>query len=171
MPSKHQRRAARENVLALLYSCDIKEMDIIDAIENGAYPEEEFWLSQYAERIARGIAEKQSEIDTQLAVASENWALDRMPMIDRAILRLSAYEMLYVDEVPVPVAISEAVELARQYGSEDESSRFVNGVLGRIARGMDEEQLADERRGDERQAREEASEPTCVAKPDQEVKA
>ena len=60
-----------------------------------------------------------------------------MPVVDRALLRLAVYEMVYVDDVPVSVAINEAVELAKIYGGEDESSRFVNGVLGRIARTME----------------------------------
>ena len=62
-----------------------------------------------------------------------------MPVVDRALLRLAVYEMVYVDDVPVSVAINEAVELAKVYGGEDESSRFVNGVLGRISRTMEEE--------------------------------
>ena len=62
-----------------------------------------------------------------------------MPVVDRAILRLAVYEMTYVDEVPVSVTINEAVELAKAYGGEDDSSRFVNGVLGRIAAGIDAE--------------------------------
>ena len=74
----------------------------------------------------------------RLASTSENWSVDRMPVVDRALLRLAVYEMVYVDDVPVSVAINEAVELAKAYGGEDESSRFVNGVLGRIARTMEE---------------------------------
>ena len=62
-----------------------------------------------------------------------------MPIVDRCILRLATYEMLFVDEVPVSVAINEAVELAKDFGGEDESPRFVNGVLGRIARQLEED--------------------------------
>ena len=82
----------------------------------------------------RGVRDNCEDIDARLDHASDNWALDRMPVVDRAILRVAVYEMLYVDEVPVSVAINEAVELAKAYGGEDDSSRFVNGVLGRIAR-------------------------------------
>ena len=71
-----------------------------------------------------------------------------MPVVDRAILRLAVYEMIYVDEVPVSVTINEAVELAKAYGGEDDSSRFVNGVLGRIAAGIDAE-ASSEVAGDE----------------------
>lgn len=134
---KHERRIARESALALLYSCDITQADIIETIDQGNYPAEDFNFSEYAERLLRGVAEKQSEIDSYLTSTSENWALDRMPVIDRAVLRLALYEMIYVDEVPVSVAINEAVELAKLFGGEDESSRFVNGILGRIARSLD----------------------------------
>jgi N utilization substance protein B len=64
---------------------------------------------------------------------SENWSLERMPLVDLNILRLATFEMLYLDDVPQSVSINEAVELAKNFGGEDDSSRFVNGVLGRIA--------------------------------------
>ena len=81
-------------------------------------------------------------IDKHLAATSENWALARMPIVDRSILRLATYEMMYVDDVPTSVTINEAVELAKDFGGEDESPRFVNGVLGRIAKILDEEKAA-----------------------------
>lgn len=134
---KHERRKARESALALLYSCDITECDPVALIEEGRYPAEGFEFPEYAERLVLGVGEHLADIDALLASTSENWALDRMPIVDRAVLRLAAYEMSYVDEVPVSVAINEAVELAKAFGGEDDSSRFVNGVLGRIARGME----------------------------------
>lgn len=131
---KHERRRARESALALLYSSDITETDAVTLIEEGRYPSEDFVFPEYAERLVLGVGEHSDDIDKHLAATSENWALDRMPVVDRSVLRLAVYEMLYVDEVPVSVAINEAVELAKAFGGEDDSSRFVNGVLGRIAR-------------------------------------
>ena len=131
---KHARRRARENALAILYSSDIIESNAVAIVEEGRYPASDIHLSEYAEMLVEGVSEHLDEIDEKLVATSENWALDRMPVVDRAILRLAVYEMLYVDEVPVSVAINEAVELAKAYGGEDESSRFVNGVLGRISR-------------------------------------
>lgn len=131
---KHARRRARENALAILYSSDIIESSAMSIVEEGRYPVSDIHLSEYAESLVEGVSEHLEEIDAKLVATSENWALDRMPVVDRAILRLAVYEMLYVDEVPVSVAINEAVELAKAYGGEDESSRFVNGVLGRISR-------------------------------------
>ena len=131
---KHERRRAREGALAVLYSGDITEKNPSGIVEDGSYPAEEVALSDYAEALVSGVVDNLEEIDARLAATSENWSVDRMPVVDRVILRIAVYEMLYVDEVPVSVAINEAVELAKAYGGEDESSRFVNGVLGRIAR-------------------------------------
>ena len=133
---RERRRLAREAALSLLYSSDIANSDIIEVIENGLYPAD-LELSDYAEQLVQGVVDNRDDIDARLASTSENWTVDRMPVVDRAILRLAAYEMIYVDEVPVSVAINEAVELAKSYGGEDESPRFVNGVLGRIARALE----------------------------------
>lgn len=123
--------------MSLLYSSDISEIALEEVINEGLYPADDLDVSEYAEQLVLGVVEHRDEIDQQLADVSENWAIDRMPVVDRAILRLATYEMLFVDDVPVSVSINEAVELAKAYGGEDDSSRFVNGVLGRIARTME----------------------------------
>lgn len=135
---KHERTLARESALAVLYSGDITQTDPVDLMEDERYPAEDFEFPPYAERLVRGVVSRKDEIDGHLASTSENWALDRMPVVDRAILRLGTFEMIFVDEVPVSVAINEAVELAKAYGGEDDSSRFVNGVLGCIARTLED---------------------------------
>lgn len=96
-------------------------------------------LTDYALGLIRGVEARQAEIDERLEGASENWALSRMPIVDRSVLRLAVYEMLHCDDVPVSVSINEAVELARDFGGEEDSPRFVNGVLGRIARTLEAE--------------------------------
>lgn len=88
------------------------------------------WM--YAREIVDGVADHQEEIDELISSYAQAWAIDRMPNIDRALLRLAAWEILHNPEVPAAVAIDEAVELAKEY-STDDSGRFVNGVLGRIA--------------------------------------
>lgn len=93
-------------------------------------------LTEYALGLVRGVEAHQDDIDERLEEASENWALSRMPIVDRSILRLAVYEMFHRDDVPVSVSINEAVELAKDFGGEEDSPRFVNGVLGRIARSM-----------------------------------
>lgn len=141
---RHERRRAREDALSLLYSSDITEQPADNVVDEGNFPED-IELGEYAEALVRGIAENADDIDARLAATSENWSVDRMPVVDRALLRLAVYEMVYVDEVPVSVAINEAVELAKAYGGEDESPRFVNGVLGRIARALDNSGAAEEK--------------------------
>ena len=157
--ARHERSYAREAAVSLLYSHDITESDINEVLEEGRYPADDIDVSEYAEMLVLGVMEHRGEIDGRLSAVSENWSLERMPVVDRAILRLAAFEMLFVDDVPVSVSINEAVELAKAYGGENESSRFVNGILGRIARmleeaqdeeALDEEALDEEARDDER---------------------
>ena len=88
------------------------------------------WL--YAREIVDGVADHRDQIDELIASYAQGWTLDRMPNIDRALLRLASWEILHNPDVPTAVAIDESVELAKEYSTED-SARFVNGVLGRIA--------------------------------------
>lgn len=91
-------------------------------------------LPAYAKKLLVGTASCIDDIDAKLAETSQNWSVERMPVVDHAILLLSTYEMLNETDVPVSVCINEAVELAKGFGGEDDSARFVNGLLGRIAR-------------------------------------
>lgn len=88
------------------------------------------WI--YAREIVDGVTDHRDEIDELIVSYAQGWTLDRMPNVDRALLRIAAWEVLYNPAVPTAVAIDEAVELAKEY-STDDSGRFVNGVLGRIA--------------------------------------
>ena len=93
-------------------------------------------VDPYARELALGADAMLHELDAVLEAASDNWGVSRMPAVDRNLLRLALYEMLRVDEVDTAVAIDECVELAKAYGT-DESSRFVNGLLGKVARRME----------------------------------
>ena len=86
-----------------------------------------------------GAKENLEAIDELIESASDNWTLDRMPVVDRSLLRLTTYEMRYVDDVPVSVSINEAVNLAKEFGGDD-SPRFINGILGRIATQLEYEE-------------------------------
>ena len=109
-----------------------------EAAEAGAFGRiEEGTLTDYALALIHGVEANQAQVDERIEAASENWALSRMPIVDRSILRLAVFEMFNCDDVPVSVSINEAVELAKGFGGEDDSPRFVNGVLGRIARSME----------------------------------
>jgi N utilization substance protein B len=89
-------------------------------------------VSDYSALLVRGVVENRERIDQLLAEHAEGWTVARMPAVDRTLLRLGVYELLWVEEIDDPVAITEAVELARTL-STDDSPRFLNGVLGRIA--------------------------------------
>lgn len=121
------RRAARERALALLYEADTKDASVADVLADLPVAPD-----PYAVELALGVDAHRTEIDPYLSRFARDWTIERMPMIDRAILRMGVFELLYEPDVPVAVVISEAVELAKRY-STDESGRFVNGMLARIA--------------------------------------
>jgi len=121
------RREARERVLSLLYEAESKGTSPGRVLDDLPVRPAEFVCD-----LVRGVDQRQIEIDALIAKHSIGWSVDRMPVVDRALLRMSTYELLARPDVPTGVVISEAVELAGEY-STDESGRFVNGVLAAIA--------------------------------------
>lgn len=127
------RRSGREAALQMLFQQEIAGTTADRTIQL-------FWSTfeadpegrSYADEIVRGVVEGLTEIDAEIARASQNWRLERMSRVDRNLLRLGAWELLKRPEVPRAVILDEAVELAKSFGT-DESSAFVNGVLDRIA--------------------------------------
>ena len=95
----------------------------------------------YAQKLLNGVEQNSQEIDERIRRHAENWRLERMPMIDRNILRLAVYEMLYESSVPKVVIVDEAIELAKKFGSEN-SGRFVNGLLDGVLKAETEERIA-----------------------------
>lgn len=136
---RHERTSARRAALQVLYTSEITDESPAAIAEGNRRLEEDGPLSDYALALVRGVESHRCAIDRHLTATSENWSLARMPIVDRSILRLATFEMMYVDDVPTSVTINEAVELAKDFGGEDESHRFVNGVLGRIAKLLDGE--------------------------------
>jgi N utilization substance protein B len=128
------RRKARKRALDVLYEADMRDRPPVEVLagylERIARPHPEHL--GYAVSLVEGVAQHLDRIDEIIASYAEGWTLDRMPVIDRNLARIAVYELLYVDDIDDPVAISEAVELAKQM-STDDSPRFLNGVLGRIA--------------------------------------
>ena len=131
------RSKARKRALDLLFASEVRERPAVEALEEelaaertraGGRP-----VADYTGRLVRGVSEHRARIDDLLATYSQGWALDRMPSVDRNVLRLGIFEVLYVDDVPDAVAVSEAMNLVREL-STDESPAFVNGVLGTIIR-------------------------------------
>lgn len=131
------RRQAREAALQVLYAVDTPEGPTESEVSSAV---RDYWLHlegpapgrPYGDAIVTGVTSQWSAINEVVRAASANWRLERMARVDRNILRVAAWEILYGQEVPVEVAIDEAVELAKRFGSED-SSAFVNGILDRMA--------------------------------------
>ena len=131
------RSKARKRALDILFQSDVRGDDLgvvlaAEARRAASEPAREAsWL--YAREIVDGVIDNRDAIDEQIATFAKDWTLARMPAVDRAVLRIGVWEILYNDEVPAAVAIDEAVELAKEF-STNESGAFVHGVLGRIAR-------------------------------------
>lgn len=127
------RRKGREAALQMLYQIDIAKVDAEQALRL-------YWASlsssiegeEFANAIVRGYGVHRERIDDEIQAVSRHWRLERMSCVDRNILRLGAYELIFLEEVPRRVVLNEAVELAKSYGSE-QSPSFVNGVLDQIA--------------------------------------
>lgn len=127
------RRRAREAALQILYCVDLAG----DTIERAERLHWEYLAAsvegrEFAATLVQGYGSKAEAVDEMIRKVSEHWRLERMPRVDRNILRICAYELMFMPEVPRKVTLNEAVELAKRYGSEG-SAGFVNGVLDRIA--------------------------------------
>lgn len=126
------RSKARKRAVDILFEAELRGMPALEMLNEGirrAHPP----LPEYTVALIEGIEEHRERIDELLESYSVGWTLERMPAVDRNVLRLGAYELLWVDDVPDGVAISEAVLLAREL-STDESPHFVNGLLARLLR-------------------------------------
>ena len=125
------RSKARKRALDILFEAELRDSPVLDLLEEritlGSPP-----VSAYAADLVRGVAVHTARIDELISQYAEGWTLDRMPAVDRNVLRIGVYELLWADDVPDAVAISEAVLLAQDL-STDASPAFVNGLLARIA--------------------------------------
>ena len=126
------RSKARKRALDVLYASEMRRESPIDALER-AIAEGEGPTNDYTAVLVRGVEEHATRIDEVVASYAEGWTLSRMPDVDRAVLRLGVWELLYAADVPGAVAVSEATALVQEL-STDESPQFVNGVLGSILR-------------------------------------
>jgi transcription antitermination protein NusB len=124
------RSKARKRALDLLYEAELRGEPVLELLDQRA-AEASPPVVPYAAQLVRGVQEHRERIDELLAAHAEDWTLDRMPAVDRNILRIGVYELLWADDVPDGVAISEAVQLARSL-STDASPAFVNGLLARL---------------------------------------
>lgn len=128
-----KRTLARESALKILYAIDITKEAPDTCIDN-------FWLSQdkveaqvkvFADSLVLGVCHNRERIDKLITEHATNWELHRMAVIDRNVLRLGAYELVFMEDIPPKVAMNEAIDIAKKYGDKD-SGKFVNGILDKI---------------------------------------
>lgn len=144
-----KRRLAREIVVQGLYQMEMNEVNASDAVdmlmeeaeqednEIGAGPGESIKINTYVRELVDGVIGQRQTIDDMLQTFLTGWQVDRLSRVDRQILRLACYEMVYRDDVPPKAALNEAIDLAKHFGT-DESGKFVNGVLGKLLGALDE---------------------------------
>lgn len=125
------RSLARSQALQLLFQAELRDRSVEDVLTQGPCLEKGP-LDDFGRELALGVEDSLRELDTIISARSAAWPVERMPLVDRNLLRIAIYEMFYVKEVDIAVAIDECVELAKAYGT-DETPRFVNGILGRVA--------------------------------------
>jgi len=129
---RSDRHKARLQALQILYQREITGQSVGRILDERSYSTENGEPDEFCRELAGGVERNLSKIDEMIGLTSEHWTVSRMPTVDRNILRVATYELLFTTDVPPSVAINEAVELAKTYGGDD-SSKFVNGVLGKIA--------------------------------------
>ena len=133
LPKLGARSQARHRALDVLYQADLLEQPIPTVLARALNEPQGERPHVYAIELVRGVDRLRPELDRRIDAAAERWTIDRMPLVDRNLLRLAAYELMERAEVPTAVILDEAIELAKLLSTEG-SGRFVNGVLGRIAR-------------------------------------
>lgn len=130
------RRRGREIALQILYKMDIRDISLDDALttfRDNFNVKKESW--SFAELLTKGVCNNLEKINSLVEGQSQHWKLDRMPLTDRNIIRIAAYELLYMEDIPSKVSLNEAIELGKLYGS-DESSAFINGILDNIRKNI-----------------------------------
>ena len=133
------RRQAREQILQVLHMLDVSGLQAVEALRLfitchlGGRP-----MDPFVREVVSGISENGTVVDQTIREHSENWRLNRMPIVDRNLLRLAVFELLFREDIPPKVSINEAIELGKKYGSE-ESGAFINGILDGVYRKLKRE--------------------------------
>ena len=133
-PRKGSRSKARKRALDILFESEARDEDAQAVLARRIAGADAPPVSDFAATLVEGVIAHRDEIDDVISSYSRGWTMERMPAVDRVILRLGVFEILHLDEVPDPVAIDEAIDLAREL-STDDSPRFVNGVLAGVSSG------------------------------------
>lgn len=127
---KISRRKARQEAVVLLYQADLLNKDIRKILENEILFGKR--IDSFSEEIIYGVHNNLEIIDEKIKNVVENWSIERIAIIDRNIIRVAIYEMLFMNEIPLKVSVDEAIEISKILGQKDDTPKFVNGVLGKI---------------------------------------
>ena len=127
------RRKSREYALQMLYQYDVSHQSA--GLADGFWEDKEVMenIMEFANHLVDGVIKNIDKIDDMIRLSASNWSIDRMAVVDRNILRMSVFELFYIQDIPVKVTINEAIEIAKRFG-EGESGSFVNGILDRIVK-------------------------------------
>ncbi len=127
---KITRRRAREKAVVLLYQMDLLKKKPEEIVETDQLVGKKF--DEFSLKLINGVTENLKEIDSIIRETVQNWSLDRIAVIDRNILRVAIYEMIYEDDIPLKVSVDEAIEIAKTLGQKPDTPKFINGVLGKF---------------------------------------
>ncbi len=155
MPPKiTARRVSRELALQILYQCELTQHTVPEVLEHfPIWEETKDSVKTFALQLTEGVLSHRAELDQRLAATAEKWSVDRMAPVDRNILRLGAYELLFCPDTPSRVVINEAIELAKKF-STSQSGRFVNGLLDALSKQNDTADKDDKADKDDRNDKE-----------------
>lgn len=129
-----KRREAREKALFYLYQSDLLKIDVAELIQNDLKYKKE--IDQFTSKLINGVKNNLDLLNEIINKYSTNWQMDRMSILDRNMLRIALYELIYEQEIPLKVTINEAIEISKKYGDE-ESGKFINGILGKVIEKID----------------------------------
>ena len=130
MPKISSRRRSRIKAVILLYQSDLLKKEVSKIISSEMHFQKR--IDEFTIKLIIGVEKNKLEIDRQIMGVVENWTINRISIIDRNIIRMAIYEMLYEEEIPLKVSVDEAIEIAKILGQKDETPKFVNGILGKI---------------------------------------
>ncbi|MGB3346759.1 MAG: transcription antitermination factor NusB [Candidatus Humimicrobiia bacterium] len=128
-----KRREAREKALFYLYQSDLLDIDIDELIQMDLKNKKN--IDQFTLKLVKGVKNNFENLNEIINLHSSNWQIDRMPILDRNMLRIALYEIMFEQEIPLKVTINEAIEISKKYGT-NESGKFVNGILGKVVEEM-----------------------------------
>jgi len=129
-----KRREAREKALFYLYQSDLLKMNVDELIQKDLKYKKE--IDQFTLKLINGVKNNLNSLNEIINTYSTNWQIDRMSILDRNMLRIALYELIYEQEIPLKVTINEAIEISKKYGGE-ESGKFINGILGKAIEKID----------------------------------